>query len=80
MEHTTRIADDADHADHGVLPPSYQDAVKPLDWLDVVAPYVPIREYARLCLVDKRFYRQFAPRLWNDPFAVPPRGPDQDPG
>jgi hypothetical protein len=69
MEHTAHIADHADH--HGVQPPSYQDAMKRPDWLDVVAPYIPIREYARLCLVDTRFYRQFAPRLWNDPFAVP---------
>jgi hypothetical protein len=58
------------HTDSGVLPPSYQDAMKRPDWLHVVAPYVSISDYARLCLVDKRFYHQFAPRLWNDPLAV----------
>jgi hypothetical protein len=50
--------------------PSYQEATKRPDWLALVAPYVPIRDYARLCLVSKRFFDEFAPRLWNDPFAV----------
>lgn len=50
--------------------PSYQDATTRPDWLALVAPYVPVREYARLCLVCRRFYRQFAPRLWNDPLAA----------
>ncbi|KAK3320713.1 hypothetical protein B0T19DRAFT_430250 [Cercophora scortea] len=47
-------------------PPSYQDAIRRLDWLEIVAPYVSARELARLCRVSKRFYHQFAPRLWND--------------
>lgn len=50
--------------------PSYQDATTRPDWLELVAPYVPVREYARLCLVSKRFYHQFAPRLWNDPLTA----------
>ncbi|GAB1313616.1 hypothetical protein MFIFM68171_03826 [Madurella fahalii] len=51
-------------------PPSYQDAMKRSDWLALVAPYVQVREYARLCLVSSRFYHQFAPRLWNDPLNL----------
>ncbi|KAK4156385.1 hypothetical protein C8A00DRAFT_30779 [Chaetomidium leptoderma] len=51
-------------------PPSYQRATKRPDWLGLVAPYIPLRKYARLCLVSKRFYRHFAPRLWNDPFTT----------
>ncbi|KAK3298018.1 uncharacterized protein B0H64DRAFT_416838 [Chaetomium fimeti] len=41
--------------------PSYQDAITRPDWLDLVAPYIPPREYSRLCLVSRRFYHQFAP-------------------
>ncbi|KAL2135791.1 hypothetical protein VTI74DRAFT_6857 [Chaetomium olivicolor] len=51
-------------------PPSYQDATTTPDWLELVARSIPIREYARLCLVSRRFYRHFAPRLWNEPLAV----------
>ncbi|KXX78900.1 hypothetical protein MMYC01_202008 [Madurella mycetomatis] len=51
-------------------PPSYQDATKRLDWLELVAPYVQVKEYACLCLVSSRFYHQFAPRLWNDPLNL----------
>lgn len=50
--------------------PSYQDATKRLDWLVLVAPYVRVRDYARLCRVSRRFYSHFAPRLWNDPVQV----------
>ncbi|KAK4101854.1 hypothetical protein N658DRAFT_495788 [Parathielavia hyrcaniae] len=53
----------------GMLP-SYQDATTRPDWLEIVAPYIPIRQYASLCLVSKRFFHHFAPRLWNDPMAV----------
>ncbi|KAK0748527.1 hypothetical protein B0T21DRAFT_398594 [Apiosordaria backusii] len=55
-------------------PPSYQEATRRLDWVELIAPYVPIREYARLCLVDRRFYRHLAPRLWNDPLAAASAG------
>jgi hypothetical protein len=55
---------------HAGLLPSYQEATTRPDWLTLVAPYIPVKDYARLCLVSKRFYEQFAPRLWNDPFAV----------
>jgi hypothetical protein len=67
MEHTGRIVDS-----NGMVVdlPSYQDATARPDWLALVAPYLSVREYARLCLVSQRFYHEFAPRLWNDPFAV----------
>ncbi|KAH6613305.1 hypothetical protein F5144DRAFT_587268 [Chaetomium tenue] len=57
---------------HGLIAdlPSYQDAITRPDWLEFVAPYIPPRDYPRLCLVSQRFYHQFAPRLWNDPFAI----------
>lgn len=51
-------------------PPSYQDATKRPDWLELAAEYIPLREYARLCLVARRFYHQFGPRLWNDPLTA----------
>jgi hypothetical protein len=53
-----------------VLPPSYQDATRQIDWLDVVVPYIPVRYYARLCLVSKRFNNRFAPLLWNNPLQI----------
>lgn len=63
MDSITRMAADTDL-------PSYQEATRRLDWVELIAPYVPIREYARLCLVNRRFYRHLAPRLWNDPLAT----------
>ncbi|KAK3314775.1 hypothetical protein B0H66DRAFT_563634 [Apodospora peruviana] len=51
-------------------PPSYQDATKRVDWLELAAPYVSFADYPRLCLVCKRFYKQFAPRLWHDPLTA----------
>ncbi|XXG96392.1 hypothetical protein Hte_002674 [Hypoxylon texense] len=50
--------------------PSYEDAVASPDWLDLVATYIPIADWPRCCLVDKRFYHQFAPRLWQDPLVT----------
>ena len=50
--------------------PSYHEAVARSDWLDLVAPYMPISDYAKLCTVCRRFHRQFAPRLWNDPLKA----------
>ncbi|KAH6620656.1 hypothetical protein B0J18DRAFT_430348 [Chaetomium sp. MPI-SDFR-AT-0129] len=50
--------------------PSYQDATARPDWLELVAPWLPLRDYPRLCLVSRRFYGQFAPRLWNDPLGM----------
>lgn len=50
--------------------PSYQEAVGRSDWLGIVAPYASARDYASLCLVSRRFYRQFAPRLWIDPLRT----------
>lgn len=60
----------ADDLHGGGLLPSYRDATAPRDWLALVAPYVPSADLARLCCVSRRFYHQFAPRLWNDPFGV----------
>ncbi|KAK4122564.1 hypothetical protein N657DRAFT_620440 [Parathielavia appendiculata] len=56
--------------DSSGLLPSYEDATTSPDWLDLVAPYIPIQQYASLCVVSKRFYHQFARRLWNDPITV----------
>ncbi|KAI1769915.1 hypothetical protein F4818DRAFT_308488 [Hypoxylon cercidicola] len=50
--------------------PSYEEAVASLDWLDLVATYVPVADWPRCCLVDRRFYCQFAPRLWQDPLVI----------
>lgn len=50
--------------------PSYQEAVARSDWLEIAGPYVPVRDYASLCLVSRRFYNQFAPRLWIDPIRM----------
>ena len=47
--------------------PSYQEATGRVDWLELAAPYVSLEDYPALCLVSKRFYSHFAPRLWNDP-------------
>ena len=52
------------------LLPTYQDAICRPDWLELAAPYVYCRDYARLCAVDRRSWRVFAPRLWNDPLTV----------
>ncbi|KAM7186356.1 hypothetical protein V8F20_011423 [Naviculisporaceae sp. PSN 640] len=51
-------------------PPSYLDATRRQDWLELVAPYVSVRDYTNLCLVSKRFYDLFAPRLWHDPLTA----------
>jgi hypothetical protein len=50
--------------------PTYEEATARPDWLTLVAPYIPLRDYARLCRVSRRFYREFAPRLWADPLTV----------
>lgn len=68
MEHA---ANDSTSRDIVRLPlPSYQEAIGRPDWLPLVAPYVPIRDYARLCRVSRRFYAQFAGRLWKDPLSA----------
>lgn len=58
------------YADHMEDLPSYQDAIRRKDWLDVVAPYALISDYHNLCLVSRRFYNRFAPRLWKDPIRM----------
>lgn len=50
--------------------PSYGEATGRKDWLDVVAPYVDVRDYPNLCRVSTRFYLHFAPRLWKDPVCT----------
>jgi len=49
--------------------PSYHEAVH-ADWLPIVAPFLAVHEYARLCRVSRPFHAQFAPRLWNDPLTT----------
>ncbi|KAI1084566.1 hypothetical protein F5B20DRAFT_211347 [Whalleya microplaca] len=50
--------------------PSYEEATTTPDWIDLVAPYVPVIDLYRCCLVDRRFNRKFAPRLWQDPLVI----------
>ncbi|OTB13422.1 hypothetical protein K445DRAFT_304158 [Daldinia sp. EC12] len=50
--------------------PSYKRATTAPDLLDLVAAYIPVVDWTRCCLVDRRFYRQFAPRLWQDPLVT----------
>ncbi|KAH6851284.1 hypothetical protein B0I37DRAFT_397231 [Chaetomium sp. MPI-CAGE-AT-0009] len=47
--------------------PSYQDAITRPDWLELVAPYVPPREYSHLCLVSLRFYHHLTAVYCVDP-------------
>lgn len=46
--------------------PSYHEAITRLDWLQPVAPYVRFADYRALCLVSRRFWAVFAPRLWTN--------------
>ncbi|KAI0533510.1 hypothetical protein GGR58DRAFT_111020 [Xylaria digitata] len=50
--------------------PSYREATSRLDWLSLVAPFVPTPSWTSCCLVDHRFYNHFAPRLWQDPLPT----------
>ncbi|KAI1337328.1 hypothetical protein F5Y15DRAFT_408153 [Xylariaceae sp. FL0016] len=50
--------------------PSYKEATTRQDWLELCAPYVSVADWRRCCLVNRRFYRQFAPRLWQDPLVA----------
>ncbi|PFH55255.1 hypothetical protein XA68_10259 [Ophiocordyceps unilateralis] len=61
------------------VPPSYQEAVSRPDWLVLAAPYVATADFASLCLVNRRCWSIFAPRLWRHlPVAV--RRAGLDPG
>ncbi|KAI0200653.1 hypothetical protein F4808DRAFT_460754 [Astrocystis sublimbata] len=51
-------------------PPSYSAATTRLDWLSIVAAYIPASCWTCCCLVDRRFYHHFAPRLWQDPLVT----------
>ncbi|KAH8714186.1 hypothetical protein BGZ61DRAFT_207511 [Ilyonectria robusta] len=44
--------------------PSYREATARQDWLHLVASFVALPDYPALCLVDRRFWHVFAPRLW----------------
>lgn len=50
--------------------PSYEEATAAPDWLELAAPSVAPTDWRRCCLVDKHFYRHFAPRLWLDPLVT----------
>ncbi|KAH8166587.1 hypothetical protein CIB48_g1689 [Xylaria polymorpha] len=50
--------------------PSYSEATTRLDWLSLVAPHIPASGWTSCCLVDRRFYDRFAPRLWRDPLVT----------
>lgn len=50
--------------------PSYEEAVSGGHWLNLVAPYVAVQDYPKLCRVSRRFYDLFAPRLWRDPLQT----------
>ncbi|PHH65798.1 hypothetical protein CDD81_1525 [Ophiocordyceps australis] len=46
------------------LLPSYGEATTRADWLAVAAPYVAFSDFTSLCLVSRRCWALFAPRLW----------------
>ncbi|KAI1811516.1 hypothetical protein GGS20DRAFT_579015 [Poronia punctata] len=50
--------------------PSYREATSKLDWLSLVAPWIPASSWVSCCLVNRRFYQYFAPRLWQDPLVT----------
>ncbi|KAB5583709.1 hypothetical protein GE09DRAFT_1167549 [Coniochaeta sp. 2T2.1] len=50
--------------------PSYHEATARPHWITLVAPYVSVRDYTSLCLVNTRFFAQFGPRIWKDPFET----------
>ncbi|RYP45082.1 hypothetical protein DL768_008513 [Monosporascus sp. mg162] len=50
--------------------PSYEEAMSGPDWLSLAAPFVPLSSWRQCCLVNRRFYREFAPRLWQDPLVT----------
>jgi len=50
--------------------PSYHEATAEVDWLGLVGSYLQMRSLPACCLVNRRFYRLFAPRLWQDPLCA----------
>ncbi|KAI2642325.1 hypothetical protein GGS21DRAFT_300481 [Xylaria nigripes] len=50
--------------------PSYHEATSKPDWLSFVAPFVSASSWTSCCLVNPRFYRHFAPLLWQDPLVT----------
>ncbi|KAI1825731.1 hypothetical protein F4861DRAFT_163452 [Xylaria intraflava] len=50
--------------------PTYGEATSKQDWLSLVVSFVPISSWTSCCLVDRRFYNHFAPRLWQDPLVI----------
>jgi hypothetical protein len=60
-------------SDAGLGPPSYEQAITNGGqgwWLELVVPYVSVGDYPSLCLVSRRFYDVFCPRLWKDPLVT----------
>jgi hypothetical protein len=52
------------------LLPSYHEAVRQTDWLDLVTPYCSPKDYASLCRVSGRFHDRFARLLWGSPLRM----------
>ncbi|KAM0809652.1 putative F-box domain-containing protein [Seiridium cardinale] len=50
--------------------PSYEEATIAPHWTQLIAPYVPMTDWRRCSLVNSRFYKQFAPKLWLDPLIT----------
>ncbi|KAH7039878.1 uncharacterized protein B0I36DRAFT_3067 [Microdochium trichocladiopsis] len=50
--------------------PSYEEATAETDWLGLAASYLPTPSLPACCLVNRRFYSLFAPRLWQDPLSA----------
>ncbi|ETS73280.1 hypothetical protein PFICI_14885 [Pestalotiopsis fici W106-1] len=50
--------------------PSYEEATTLPHWLQLAAPYVPMADWRRCCLVNSQFHEQFASRLWLDPLVT----------
>ncbi|KAI5458149.1 leucine rich repeat domain protein [Mariannaea sp. PMI_226] len=46
--------------------PSYHEATSRPDWLALAVPFVPPCDYPAACLVNRRFWSVFAPRLWSN--------------
>lgn len=50
--------------------PPYHEAIRQKHWVEIVAPYVDVRDYTNLCRVSQKFYSVFAIRLWKDPLNM----------
>lgn len=50
--------------------PPYHEAIRQKHWVEIVAPYIDVRDYTNLCRVSQKFYSVFAIRLWKDPLNM----------